>query len=62
LVSENEDEFADAVIKLSEDEELRQKFSENAKKIAKENYTASASAEKMLEVYNEAIKRKKEKA
>jgi 1,2-diacylglycerol 3-alpha-glucosyltransferase len=62
LTRENEEEFANAAVKLAEDEELRKRFSENAKKIAKENYTASASAEKMLEVYGEAIKRKKEEA
>lgn len=59
LVEENEDKFADAVIRLTEDFETRKKFSESAKKIARENYTASACAEKMLEVYERAIRRKK---
>jgi glycosyltransferase involved in cell wall biosynthesis len=55
LTSENEKEFSDAVIKLSENAELRKKFSENAKKIAKENYTASVCAEKMLAVYKKLL-------
>lgn len=56
LVEENEEKFSEAVIKLVEDADLRKKFGENAKRIAKENYTASICAQKMLAVYESLIK------
>lgn len=56
LVEENEKEFASAVTKLIEDEDLRQKFGETSEKIAWSQFTASVSAEKMLKVYEEAIR------
>ena len=59
LVKENEDEFVNAVERLINDAELRNRFSENAKKITKENYTASICAEKMLEIYEKVIAGKK---
>lgn len=58
LVSENKQEFFQALKKLANDMELRKRFSENAKKITQENYTASICAGKMLEVYENTIKRK----
>lgn len=61
LVKEDEKEFFKAILRLAENEELRKKLAENAKKIAHEKYTASVCAEKMLEVYGEAIERKKKK-
>jgi len=48
-------EFSEAVKKLVEDENLRQKFGEVSKKIAKENFTSEICARKMLAVYEKAI-------
>jgi len=59
LVKENQEAFATAVQKLINDKTLRERFSQNAQKIAQEKYTSSVCAEKMLEVYSEVIKRKK---
>ncbi|KKQ11410.1 MAG: Glycosyltransferase [Candidatus Moranbacteria bacterium GW2011_GWE1_36_7] len=59
LVKENEEEFANAIERLASDRNLRIKFSENAKRIAKENYTASVCTQKMLKIYEKAISRKK---
>jgi glycosyltransferase involved in cell wall biosynthesis len=59
LTREKEKEFSNAVIKLVENAELRKKFSENAKKISREKYTSKICAQKMLAVYEQAIKRKK---
>lgn len=58
LVSENKEEFAKALEKLVDDKELRKRFSENAKKIARENYTAPVCAKKMIEIYEKTIKKK----
>jgi glycosyltransferase involved in cell wall biosynthesis len=55
LVDENIDKFAEAVEKLINDRELRQKFSEASKKIARENFTSDICAKKMIEVYEKAI-------
>jgi len=49
-------EFALAVQKLIDSPELRLKFSERAKQIAREKYTSKVCAEKMLEVYKKVIK------
>ena len=51
LVSENKQEFQEMVEKLISDSVLRKDFSENAKKIAREKYTSSVCAKKMLEIY-----------
>jgi len=61
LVDDNEESFSNAVEKLIIDADLRNKFSENSKKIAQEKYTSKACADKMLEVYQEVIKRKNTK-
>ncbi len=58
LVSESSDEFAAAIEKIIADKKLREKFSENSKKIGREKYANTVCAEKMLEVYAEAIQRK----
>jgi 1,2-diacylglycerol 3-alpha-glucosyltransferase len=58
LVKENQEAFAAAVQKLIDDKPLRERFSQNAQKIAHEKYTSSVCAEKMLEVYGEVIERK----
>jgi len=55
LVKEDVKEFSEAVKKLVEDENLRQKFGEVSKKIAKENFTSEICARKMLAVYEKAI-------
>lgn len=55
LVSENEAEFGAAAEKLIADKNLRKLFSENAKRVAREKYTSKVCADKLLEVYKEAI-------
>ena len=59
LVSENREEFAQMVRKLIEGENLRREFGEKAKKIAREKYTSSVCAKKMLEVYEKSIESKR---
>ena len=59
LTSENRNEFISAVKKLIENQDLREKMSVESSKIAREKYTSKICATKMLEVYSEAIKRKK---
>lgn len=59
LVSENEAEFVAAAEKLIADENLRKRFSEDAKRVAREKYTSSICAEKMWEVYKKAIEAQK---
>lgn len=56
LVSEKE--FKLAVEKLIGDSELRKKMGEESARIAREKYTSRICAQKMLEVYKEAIKAK----
>ena len=56
LTSESMDGFISAVKKLIEDKNLRDKMSQESKKIAREKYTSKICAAKMLEVYAEAIK------
>lgn len=58
LVGEDKKEFGEAVQELIDDEDLRRKFGEEAKKVAKEKYTAKVCAEKMIEVYEKTIKAK----
>lgn len=55
LVSENEKEFESSVLKLINDKELRNKFGETSKNIAKLKFTASVCGDMMLEVYEKAI-------
>jgi glycosyltransferase involved in cell wall biosynthesis len=55
LVKEDKNQFVSAVQRLLDDRELRARFSENAKAIASQNYTASVCAGKMLAVYQKAI-------
>jgi 1,2-diacylglycerol 3-alpha-glucosyltransferase len=58
LVSDDEESFAKAVEKLSGDDGLRKRFSENSKKIARQQYVSSVCAERMLSVYRDVIERK----
>ncbi|MDQ1284407.1 MAG: hypothetical protein QG620_755 [Patescibacteria group bacterium] len=51
LVKEDGKEFSEAVEKLINDKELRNKFSETSKRIARTRFTSGVCAEKMLEVY-----------
>ncbi|MDI6777611.1 MAG: glycosyltransferase [Patescibacteria group bacterium] len=55
LVAEDKEEFSHAVQKLIDDENLRKNFGEKAGKIAREKYTSSVCAKRMLEVYKKAI-------
>ena len=57
LVGENKQEFSIAVQKLIDDEDLRKKFSEEAKKVAREKYTEKVCAKKMIETYEKTIKK-----
>jgi glycosyltransferase involved in cell wall biosynthesis len=59
LVSENEKEFCDAVLRLVVDEKLRRQMGESGSKFARANFTDKISAQKMLAVYEMAIKEKK---
>ena len=58
LVSENKKEFGEAVQELIGDGNLRKNFGEAAKRIAREKYTATFCAEKLLRVYEQAIEAK----
>lgn len=58
LVKENEQAFAQAVLKLIANSNLRAQFAEQARNVAKENYTSEVCASKMLELYKRNIKRK----
>ena len=55
LVAEDIKEFENAAQKLIDDENLRKKFGEEAKRIAREKYTAKICAERMLEFYEKTI-------
>jgi len=55
LVRENEKEFADAVLKLIDDAELRKRFGEASGKIARENFTSEVCADKLLKVYEKCL-------
>lgn len=51
LVEEDEKEFAEAVLRLISDVELRHKFGETAARIARLQFTAEVCALKLVEVY-----------
>lgn len=55
LVPEDKHEFQAAVERLINDENLRSKFSEEAKKVTREKYTSRVCAKKMMEVYRNTI-------
>ena len=59
LTSENKSEFVSAVKKMIADKDLREKMSLESARISREKYTSKICAQKMLEVYDEAIKMKK---
>ena len=56
LVKEDRRGFCEAVEKLAGDRGLREKMSEESKKIAREKYTAKVCAKQMLKAYEKAIK------
>jgi glycogen synthase len=51
----NTNEFAEAILKLLSDETLREKMGANGRRFVVENYTWNICAEKMLQVYCEAL-------
>ena len=55
LVKENINEFRNAVEKLINDKDLRQRFGEASQKIARENFTSEICARKMVEVYQRCL-------
>jgi len=56
LVAEDKKEFQDAVQNLIDDAVLRKNFSEAAKKVANEKYTAKVCAENMIRLYKKIVK------
>ena len=61
LVHENKQDFVGAIRRLIEDKALRKKFTENAGKIARQGYTSKICTQRLLQVYEEAIKKNKER-
>ena len=59
LVEDNEKDFSAAVMGLAQDENKRKEFSENAKRIAREEYTSDICARALVEVYEATIANKK---
>jgi 1,2-diacylglycerol 3-alpha-glucosyltransferase len=59
LTPENKSEFIKAVERIIADENLRKKMAAESARITKEKYTSKISAEKLLQVYAEAIGKKK---
>lgn len=55
-ISRGKNEFISAVEKLIVDRDLRNKMSQESKKISREKYTSKICAAKMMEVYAQAIK------
>ena len=51
----NTNEFADAILKLLSDETLRERMGANGRRFVVNNYTWDICAEKMLQVYYEAL-------
>jgi len=57
LVEENEEEFSRAVLKIMNNEKLRNEFGASSKKRAEEKFTSNVCAEKMLKIYEETIEK-----
>lgn len=55
LVREDGKEFADAILKLVQDKNLRESFGEVSKRIARTKFTSQVCARRMIELYREAI-------
>jgi glycosyltransferase involved in cell wall biosynthesis len=58
LVEEDEGKFANAIIKLAADGQLRKTLSQNALQFANENYTSLVCTNKLLDVYQKVIANK----
>jgi len=56
LVKEKEDDFSEGVSRLVSDGDLRRSFGAASSAIARKKYTASVSAGKMLETYDQAVR------
>jgi len=59
LMRENKQAFAQAVEKLIADKNLRQKFGKTSQKNIQDQFTSEVCAQKMLAIYEKAIKTKK---
>lgn len=59
LVPERKDVFVQAVLKLVNNKELREKFKQKSIEISRNKYTDKICAEKMLKIYQKAINEKK---
>jgi glycosyltransferase involved in cell wall biosynthesis len=59
LVDENKNEFAGVVQKLIDNENLRVKFSEEAKRVARKKYTSQVCAGKVMEIYERTVENHK---
>lgn len=57
LTKEDHEEFSSAICKLFQDKEIRKQYSQNARRVALENYTAEICAQNLYKVYEDAIKR-----
>lgn len=58
LVKEDEKEFSAAVMKLIDDKNLREKFGETSRRIAKQNFISSICADKLVSLYEQLIEAK----
>ncbi len=61
LVKEDEKAFTEGIKRLVDDESLRKKFSENARKISRQWYTSKVCTQKLLKVYQASISGRKER-
>lgn len=56
LVPEDEEKFAEAVLKLVRDNNSREAFGNSSRRIAETKFTSAVCAQRMLELYEETIK------
>lgn len=59
IASEESDQFSKHVQELIDSPELRRQYGDNAKKIAKDQYTIDVCSDRLLKVYNEVISKKR---
>lgn len=52
----NENEFIDSIIKLTQNKELYEKYSEKACNFVRNNYSINVTGQKIVEVYSQAIR------
>jgi glycosyltransferase involved in cell wall biosynthesis len=60
LTQPNKDELAQAILKLLSDSSLRENMGDSGRKFVSENFSWNSCAERMFNVYNEAIERSKD--